>query len=202
MSGGQESWESSVARLRGAVTASRGIDLRDPDLLLWAADEITRLNGLLAAYAAGQAATVPKGPWYVGAMNDGLFIIDQPPSPAPVDHVSPERHKDATILARIERREDADRIVATLNSYAAGQAGGGEWQDIETAPRDGTPVMVASAPDQWVCAAYYETDGDRGWYQESSHWTDAHDGSCRPTHWMPQPKPPLPPQTSTRGKEI
>jgi hypothetical protein len=27
-----------------------------------------------------------KGPWHVGAQNDGLFIIDQPPRPAPADH--------------------------------------------------------------------------------------------------------------------
>lgn len=31
-------------------------------------------------------ATYTTGPWYVGAQNDGLFIIDQPPRPAPADH--------------------------------------------------------------------------------------------------------------------
>lgn len=31
-------------------------------------------------------ATYTTGPWYVGAQNDGLFIVDKPPRPAPADH--------------------------------------------------------------------------------------------------------------------
>lgn len=67
-----------------------------------------------------------------------------------------------------------------------------EWQPIETAPKDGRHVLVV-AGDQppAVYEAYYEEDGDRGWFQANTHWTDPHDGSLyRVTHWMPLPDPP------------
>ena len=76
-------------------------------------------------YAAGLAASrgnVGKR-WYVGAMNDGLFIIDQPPSPAPLDHVNPDRHKDAMVIAWSGSREDADRIVDAHNAGLAARGG-------------------------------------------------------------------------------
>lgn len=64
------------------------------------------------------------------------------------------------------------------------------WREIETAPKDGTHLLLGSEPDQWVGEGYYEADGDRGWYQAGSHWTDPHDGSMNPTHWQPMPGPP------------
>ena len=29
------------------------------------------------------------GPWHVGAMNDALFVINEPPRPAPLDYINP-----------------------------------------------------------------------------------------------------------------
>lgn len=65
-----------------------------------------------------------------------------------------------------------------------------QWQAIETAPRDGTEILLGSAPDQWICLGFYETDGDRGWYRDGSHWTDADSDSVNPTHWKTRPAPP------------
>jgi hypothetical protein len=67
-----------------------------------------------------------------------------------------------------------------------------KWQPIATAPKDGRHVLVScnQDPPAFVSEAFYEADGDRGWYQANTHWTDAHDGSLRDvTHWMPLPKP-------------
>lgn len=59
-----------------------------------------------------------------------------------------------------------------------------EWQPIETAPKDGTPVLLYATPRMEV--GYWNvavTDvGITGWYP-SMYWR-------RPTHWMPLPEPP------------
>lgn len=65
-----------------------------------------------------------------------------------------------------------------------------EWRPIDTAPKDGSHVMLGDAPEQYVCEGYYEEDGDRGWYMANTHWTDAYDGRVYPTHWQPLPSPP------------
>lgn len=65
-----------------------------------------------------------------------------------------------------------------------------EWQTTETAPKDGQHVLIATAEDV-VLEAYYESDGDRGWYESGSHWTDQYDGSVHQVvAWQPLPPPP------------
>jgi hypothetical protein len=58
-----------------------------------------------------------------------------------------------------------------------------QWQPIETAPRDGTPVDLwhkvgARIPETW-------------WDAEDCCWSCAMDDS-EFTHWMPMPHPPQP----------
>ena len=72
------------------------------------------------------------------------------------------------------------------------------WQPIETAPKDGTRVLLFG-PDQWVGWFISEEDDERdedgevvtGWTDESTsyehRWT-----SNAPTHWMLLPAPPEP----------
>ena len=69
----------------------------------------------------------------------------------------------------------------------------GKWRKIDSAPKDGRHVLLAvnQDPPAFVSEGYYEADGDRGWYQANTHWTDYHDGSLtNVTHWMPLPDPP------------
>jgi len=66
-----------------------------------------------------------------------------------------------------------------------------EWQPIETAPKDGTEVIV-------VRSGFKVTVG---WFDKKSGWTnptraisedyDQEMGGYEPTHWMPLPKPPI-----------
>ena len=70
------------------------------------------------------------------------------------------------------------------------------WQPIETAPRDGTWVLLAD-PD--LCdehgvllpvPAEFRPEVT-GWGSPDGEWMDLH--GCRvitPTHWMPLPEPP------------
>ena len=67
-----------------------------------------------------------------------------------------------------------------------------EWQPIETAPKDGTLVIVGypdtDIEEGWsVAGEYRKENGDDGigWYNQFD-W----DCQIHPTHWMPLPTPP------------
>jgi len=58
----------------------------------------------------------------------------------------------------------------------------GEWQPIETAPRDGSTYLVlrCAAPPHTCVGVYY-----------NGKWKPIHaELKLRPTHWMPLPPPP------------
>lgn len=60
---------------------------------------------------------------------------------------------------------------------------GREWQPIETAPRDGTDVLLLCGKS-WCAVGRYAPIGC--WIAEPSH----EPYSLYPTHWMPLPEPP------------
>jgi len=65
------------------------------------------------------------------------------------------------------------------------------WQPIDTAPKDGTQILLHLADGQCICAEWCVLEGDvAGW--ETWHYPD---GTItflaqRATHWMPLPEPP------------
>ncbi len=66
-----------------------------------------------------------------------------------------------------------------------------EWQDISTAPRDGTRVRLKAGADACVGSFRVHSDGDAAEWR--MHSKDI--GWCRdhpPTHWQPLPAPPEP----------
>lgn len=84
-----------------------------------------------------------------------------------------------------------------------------EWQDIKTAPKDGTIIILAELFDnQWldepcwiIGTAQYIIDPDRHsyrgkpkmvWYVPGTLQDEqgGYDEFCNPTHWMPLPEPP------------
>lgn len=63
----------------------------------------------------------------------------------------------------------------------------GEWQPIETAPRDGTEIIGMIRPK--VIRLVW-------WFAPSSRtfgWRDENGRTINPTHWMPLPPPPVQP---------
>ena len=63
-----------------------------------------------------------------------------------------------------------------------------EWQPIETAPKDGTSVLISNGVS--VGEAHYEEYAE-GWFWAGGHSTDAVDYKVwTPTHWRPLPPPP------------
>jgi hypothetical protein len=68
----------------------------------------------------------------------------------------------------------------------------GEWQPIETAPKDGTPVLIHVPTGQ---RPVYEAEWHRPWESapEDKCWWQTRSGMVLPehaTHWMPLPEPP------------
>jgi len=81
-----------------------------------------------------------------------------------------------------------------------------DWQPIDTAPTDGTPVLLFSPgitswritglPDV-VVGMFTDQNGVRAWYSDAGeieYYDWEGEGlkyeALRPTHWMPLPDPP------------
>jgi hypothetical protein len=62
-----------------------------------------------------------------------------------------------------------------------------EWQPIETAPKDGTPVFIAWAGTNFHPMVAHAEDGVWGYLMPDLAFYHA---SRPPTHWMPLPPPP------------
>ena len=67
-----------------------------------------------------------------------------------------------------------------------------EWQDIASAPKDGTPILGASEviDGLWVQTTVRWESGGDGYWGLLVVGTYAEDGEWWPTHWMPLPEPP------------
>jgi hypothetical protein len=69
-----------------------------------------------------------------------------------------------------------------------------EWQPIETAPKDGTVVLVNDYEAQEGAAyvmAYWQSGSDwSGWAYEDEMLNDAQPLGPSPTHWFLIPPPP------------
>lgn len=73
-----------------------------------------------------------------------------------------------------------------------------EWQPSESAPRDGTAVMLANKHGAWI--GHYVDRYVSGYVPDAKWHTlmlnhrhipqPARDKSYRPTHWQPLPAPP------------
>lgn len=66
-----------------------------------------------------------------------------------------------------------------------------EWKPIESAPQDGTEILLADAAtetiwtDEWM-ATWKASDGTNGCWRQWPAFADV----AVPTHWMPLPDPP------------
>ena len=80
-----------------------------------------------------------------------------------------------------------------LGAHSGGTDPVTDWQPIDTAPRDGTQVLLYVPQDtddempSFIAQGWYESGiFDRRWYEAA--------GECvcdpQPTHWMPLPAPP------------
>lgn len=70
-----------------------------------------------------------------------------------------------------------------------------EWQPIETAPKDGTKILIYVLGEPIVCwwakPGQYGDDVTGGWFADHYHDMYCYDPEFyTPTHWQPLPPPP------------
>lgn len=77
--------------------------------------------------------------WYLGAMNDGLFIINTPPRPS-TDDIWHDRPDGPTLVLNVVAlsQEQAQAIVDAHNRHL---------QDADSKELDGRDVMCFDTPD-------------------------------------------------------
>lgn len=67
----------------------------------------------------------------------------------------------------------------------------GEWLPIETAPRDGSPVLLVNRAKNIAVGMWLSSGHWAGWVlrggSEPNTFFNTHHG---PTHWQPLPEPP------------
>ena len=59
-----------------------------------------------------------------------------------------------------------------------------DWQRIETAPRDGHRLLLASRDAGWIIIGYWSNDGDGGWCYDVPPLDRAMERDNPPTHWV------------------
>ena len=69
-----------------------------------------------------------------------------------------------------------------------------EWQKIETAPKDGTLILVCDKKHEWIITASWDdAETETNHYDKAGWFSNACcDGfmTCNATHWQPLPEPP------------
>lgn len=106
------------------------------------------------------------------------------------EHVA---ERTAAIAAKWKAIEQETHNGSTLRFNMLMERGG-EWQPIETAPKDGPlllyglmgPTEMLRFNGPIVTSGYY-WDSIDGWYSTASTWVGPF---VEPSHWMPLPEPP------------
>ena len=96
-------------------------------------------------------------------------------STAQITYALEDARKDILSLAR---------ALSSPDHADAGKVEGDGWKTIESAPKDGTPVLAYQAGRYFKC--WMECDQYEGGY----FWQDEEDSEPSPTHWRPLPTPP------------
>lgn len=90
----------------------------------------------------------------------------------------------------------SDWIEATINDMAAAEeaARASGWQDISTAPKDGTWVLLFAPDPKYPTVDFTHWIAQWGECRDMLNWIDQDESivvdNHEPTHWMPLPEPP------------
>lgn len=80
--------------------------------------------------------------WYLGALNDGLFIINQPPSPCGTD-IPPDWGTPPSLVLNVTDlpQDKAQAIVDAHNAFISAEQGNGDQSRGDTATNPGSEIL-------------------------------------------------------------
>lgn len=135
---------------------------------------------------------------------DGLHLVIRDCWLKPNEQTVWERHATlethATDHAEMMRQIEVYRLALALRETAALAEPGDGWESMDSAPRDGTPILI-TRPTQFPA--------EEGCHvvRWSDDWWVCHDGKFDtplrggdPTHWRPRPSPPRTPSPGDTGE--
>lgn len=91
-----------------------------------------------------------------------------------------------------------DEAIAALQSSEARALTAETWRPIETAPRDGTEVLLAFDSGAIEKAVWAQSNGEQAFLISRPDWSRYPDD--KPTHWKPLPDPPRALSSRSRGR--
>ncbi len=110
-----------------------------------------------------------------------------PPSSRALEYAHDQRWPDSRI--------DIARLCEGYGTLVKHEARAEAWQPIETAPRDGTTVIVGRDMDPWGfvrgAGRWDGSHGIYGWVCRGFIDPPGELGLANPTHWQPMPEPPF-----------
>ena len=128
-----------------------------------------------------KAADCGEGDWYKGLYGNCNLIAFDGSDVTPVAEMSNARAAFVAALVNWFRSQNA----ALQNSTT-------EWQPIETAPKNGTPILIWDGNTQCVARMEFWFTGHEGsWVCIGASGYECSSNFDSPTHWMPLPERPL-----------
>jgi hypothetical protein len=91
----------------------------------------------------------------------------------------------------------AEQLERDIEQIIAAHAPASGWRAIDSAPKDGTRVLVFADGEQRAAALLTAVeDGEQNWVYARRLGSAAIAFVCHPTHWQPLPEPPAPPEAA------
>jgi hypothetical protein len=153
----------------------------------------TREDSMSIEEAASEAVAIARGEQPAARMYiNGHFYVPQADIAALTARVAQLEAALRCIIAACEADTPPSYGAIKKVAHAAltqpAQLAPSAWRPIETAPQDGTYVLVVEG--QFVSQARFVSDS--GWFEANNEPTDHWGGPFSPTHWQPMPLPPPP----------
>lgn len=160
-------------------------------------DEYCNIRGAAEKIVELEAAKVPDQPVELSVESLAKALWEETHQRTPWGKLADEHPTKHNKMVRehtiIRAQRLLDKLAPKRESGNSTTQMSSTWQSIETAPKDGTRVLIIldeCNQERWVDIAKYGKERPLGCH---TNWQNGYGQgySWRPTHWMPLPKPPL-----------